>query len=49
MVFVGLWASSGLPVASQHFVGNGVLEAEGDVVVGVVRLWPSFQSFENIK
>ena len=31
----------GLPVASQCFVGMGVLEAQDDAVVGVVRLLPS--------
>ena len=35
-----LWASSGLPMARQHFVGNGVLEAQDNAVVGVVRLLP---------
>ena len=31
----------GHPVASQHFVGNGVLEAQDDTVVGMFRLLPS--------
>ena len=36
-----LWASGGLPVASQHLIKNGVLEAQGGVVVGVVWSLPS--------
>ena len=31
----------GLPMASQHFVGMGVLKAQDGAVVRVVRLLPS--------
>ena len=36
-----LWASGGLPVASQHIVENGGRVAQGVVVVGVVWPFPS--------
>ena len=49
VVFVGVWASSGLPVASQYLVGNG---GPWGCCCGYGQaplFQPSFQSFENIK
>ena len=44
-----LWASGGLPVASQHFVGNRVLEAQDDAFVGVIRLLPSSLAYGPLR
>ena len=45
-MLVGFWWTSG---GQSTLLEMGVFEAQGGAVVGVVRLLPSFLSFENIK